>query len=566
MTPRRRQRPGKERRNKARHPAEGGGERAREPSSAFPGRRLFWVPLAPTLGLAILSFAPRVQESPFVTRSFWAAVLALAVWQVALFLRLKRDSARRDLRVQMRTQHYVQAAVQLSVYAYWGYYWRPVYDYAWLLVAQLLFAYAFDMLLAWSRRETYVLGFGPFPIVFSTNLFLWFRDDWFHLQFLMIAVGFLGKEFVRWNRDGRRVHVFNPSAFTLASFSLVLLATNTTDLTWGQDIATTLSLAPGIYLFLFGIGLVVMYFFSITLVAGSAAAVLFGASALYSAATGVPYFIDSEIPTAVFLGLHLLVTDPSTSPRTPPGKLIFGILYGLGVVVLYALLGAAGAPTFYDKLLSVPLLNLSVRWIDRLVSAIQDRPVIRLGLDWEPARANLAHMAVWAAFFGVMASVGATDGTHRGDSLPFWEQACADGRRNACTRLIRIEATYCGDNSGWACNELGRHYREGKIATADSERALGYFSRACELRFQAGCVNLLAPESLSRANPRVLDLRLLLREGGPNLMEMSEPDLYARACDHRWTFACEKAAGVEPGGGSHGEQGPGPARASRVSE
>jgi hypothetical protein len=522
---------------------------------------MFWVPLVLTLALAMLSLVARVQESAVLTRSFWTAALVLLVWQAALFLRLRAESAGRFLQVQLRPQHYVQAAVQFSVYAYWGYHWRPVYDYAWLLMAQLVFAYAFDMLLAWSRRESYVLGLGPFPIVFSTNLFLWFKDEWFYLQFLMIAVGFLGKEFVRWNRDGRRVHIFNPSAFTLALFSLVLIATNTTDLTWGQDIATTLSLAPHIYLFLFLIGLVVMYFFSITLVAGSAAAVLFGASALYSAVTGVPYFIDSEIPTAVFLGLHLLVTDPSTSPRTPPGKLVFGVLYGVGVFVLYALLGAAGAPTFYDKLLSVPLLNLSVRWIDRLVRAFPGAAPMR----WGPVGANLAHMAVWAAFFGVMASVGATDGTHRGDTVPFWEQACAEGRRNACERLVRIESTYCGDNSGWACNELGRHYREGKIAAADSALALGHFSRACELRFQAGCVNLLAPRSLSRANPRALDLRLLLREGGPNLMEMPEPDLYARACDHRWSFACQSAA-FESRGGPQSDDDKGSARASGVSE
>ncbi|MGH9335152.1 MAG: hypothetical protein ACRD21_15555, partial [Vicinamibacteria bacterium] len=420
---------------------------------------MFWAPLAFTFALAMLSFAPRVQGSPVLLRSFWAAFLALVVWQAAMFWRLKSEPAPRFLRIGLRPQHYVQAAVQFSVYAYWGYYWRPVYDYAWLLVAQLVFAYAFDMLLTWSRRDTYVLGFGPFPIVFSTNLFLWFRDDWFYLQFVMIAVGFMGKEFVRWSRDGRRVHIFNPSAFSLALFSLVLIATNTTDLTWGQEIATTLSLAPHIYLFLFLIGLVVMYFFSITLVAGSAAMVLFGASALYSATTGVPYFIDSEIPTAVFLGLHLLVTDPSTSPRTPPGKLLFGVLYGLGVVILYALLGAAGVPTFYDKLLAVPLLNLSVRGIDRLVRAIQETPVNRLRLNWDPARANLACMAVWAAFFGGMASVGATDAKHRGDMIPFWEQACAEGRQNACGRLVQIESTYCGDNSGWACNELGRLYR-----------------------------------------------------------------------------------------------------------
>jgi hypothetical protein len=64
-----------------------------------------------------------------------------------------------------------------------------VYDSAYLIAAQLLFAYAFDMLLGWSRRDTYTLGFGPFPVIFSINLFLWFKPDWFYLQFLMVALG-----------------------------------------------------------------------------------------------------------------------------------------------------------------------------------------------------------------------------------------------------------------------------------------------------------------------------------------------------------------------------------------
>ena len=503
---------------------------------------MFWLPLALTLGLVLLSFLPRVLGNPVLAQSFWGAAAALLLWQVALFAHVTRASVGRSFRTELRPQHYLQAMAQVAVFAYWGWYWRPVYDHAWLLVAQLAFAYAFDMLLAWSRRDSYVLGFGPFPIIFSTNLFLWFRDDWFYLQFLMIAVGFLGKEFVRWDREGRRPHIFNPSAFSLGLFSLVLIATNTTALTWGQEIATTLTLAPRIYLFLFLVGLVVMYFFSITLIAGSAAVVLFGLSAWYSAGTGVPYFLDSEIPTAVFLGLHLLVTDPSTSPRTPLGKAGFGVLYGLGVFGLYALLGAIGAPTFYDKLLCVPLLNLSVQRLDRVVRSFQDSPTVsRLG-DWASARANLAHMAVWIVFFSTMTAIGSTDGMHRGDTVPFWQQACDDGRRNACERLLQIEASYCGDNSGWACNELGVHYTDGAIVPADSELAVGYFSQACELRFQAACVNLLGPGSLSRAAPRVLDLRLLLREGGRNLLEMSEPDLYARACDHRWTFACDKGS------------------------
>ncbi len=264
-------------------------------------------------------------------------------------------------------------------------------------------------------------------------------------------------------------------------------------------------------------------------------------SALYLALTGVPYFVDSEIPSAVFLGMHLLVTDPSTSPRTPLGRAIFGVMYGVGVFVLYGVLGALGLPTFYDKLLCVPLLNLMVPSIDRAVQAIGSRPVLTwLGLTGPLGRANVPHMAVWVVFFVAMSASGRTDGMHRGDSLPFWEQACAENRPQACERLLRIEGAYCGDNAGWACNELGRHYVEGRLVPADLDRAFRYFSRACETRFQAACVNLLDPTTPSRASPRALDLRLLVREGGLNLLDMPEPELYARACRHGWSFACGK--------------------------
>jgi len=67
------------------------------------------------------------------------------------------------------------------------------------------------------------------------------------------------------------VHIFNPSAFALGLFSLVLITTGATDLTWGQEIASTLTLAPMIYLYLFLLGLIVMYFFSVTLVVAAAA-------------------------------------------------------------------------------------------------------------------------------------------------------------------------------------------------------------------------------------------------------------------------------------------------------
>ena len=94
-----------------------------------------------------------------------------------------------------------------------------------------------------------------------------------------------------------------------------LIVTGTTDLTWGPEIASTLSLGPYIYTVLFLVGLVVMYSFAITTTTAAAAVTLFALSAIARTATGVPYFIDSEIPSAVFLGLHLLVTGSDTCSK-----------------------------------------------------------------------------------------------------------------------------------------------------------------------------------------------------------------------------------------------------------
>ena len=44
----------------------------------------------------------------------------------------------------------------------------------------------------------------------------------------MIATGVLCKEYVTWIRDGRRAHIFNPSAIALFIFSLGLILTHST--------------------------------------------------------------------------------------------------------------------------------------------------------------------------------------------------------------------------------------------------------------------------------------------------------------------------------------------------
>jgi hypothetical protein len=161
------------------------------------------VPLAFTLGLVFLAFLGSVRRDPHLFWSFLGAAAALLAWNLLIFTRARRQGRTLSLEIAVRKQHAIQACAQGAVFLYWGWFWRPVYDAAPLIAAQLLFAYAFDTLLSWSRRNGYTLGFGPFPVIFSINLFLWFKPNWFYLQFLMVAVGFAAKELIRWDRDGR---------------------------------------------------------------------------------------------------------------------------------------------------------------------------------------------------------------------------------------------------------------------------------------------------------------------------------------------------------------------------
>jgi len=437
------------------------------------------------------------------------------------------------LEIAPRRQHYLQACQQGAVILYWGYYWREVYHAAPLIAAQLLFAYGFDSLLSWTHRRKFVLGFGPFPIIFSINLFLWFKDDWFYLQFAMVALGFLAKEFLRWTRDGVNTHIFNPSSFPLAIASALLLITNASETTWGYEVATTQFYPPQMYLAIFLLAMPGQYLFGVTTMTMSAVVTTFVFSAVYYAATGAYFFSDSHVPIAVFLGMHLLFTDPSTSPRTELARIVYGVLYGLTTCALYSVLIRAGMPGFYDKLLQVPLLNLSAGLLDRIAPALRSlgeggrSPLLQRidpsawglpsvasakeGLASVARRRHLAYISVWVLAFGAMSASGYLGDKHPGQYVPFWQQACAADARSACEDLYFLQDGYCEDGSGWACNELGillaEHYD-------NRGRAAMEFERACGLRFSAGCDNTSAIAQggmFRRAAPTVDDYQFILR-------------------------------------------------------
>jgi hypothetical protein len=386
-------------------------------------------------------------------------------------------------------------------------------------------------------------------------LFLWFKPDWFYLQFLIVALGMSAKELIRWNKDGRRAHIFNPSSFPLAVISLALLATGTTHFTWGREIATTQFYPLHMYLVLFLIGLPGQFFFGVTLMTMSAVLTTYIFGLIYFATTGIYFFYDSYIPISVFLGMHLLFTDPSTSPRTDLGRVIFGVLYGLSTVALYQLLGKTGMPTFYDKLLQVPLLNLSIKVIDRIVRSPLlsriDAVVFRHGLP--PRRRHLAFMSVWASVFIAMSAVQGVGDAHPGQWLPFWRQACEDGRSYACPYLADLQTGFCEQGSGWACNEAGLLHvaiaRSGEdLRRTDLAGAAVPLRRGCDLGFPASCRNLntltVTGGELTSAPPALEDYPIILRGSKGKIRDRDPAALYALACHQGWPDTCNRAQAV----------------------
>jgi len=474
--------------------------------------RLSPLPLGLILLFFILSFTQRVQQNETLITTFWGlSAVLLMMYLFMLMIVLKRQYAP-EIKIIIVKAHYVQLTMHLLIFAYWGWYWDQVYAQAILILAQLIFVHSFDLMFRWMRGETWILGFGRFPIIFSTNLFLWFRDDWFYLQFAMITFGILAKDFFTWERDGRRTHIFNPSAISLSVASLLLIMTESTNISWANEIANTLSYPTYIYAWIFFLGLIVQSLFHVTLVTLSTGVTLMVLGALYYQFSGVYFFFTSDIPIAVFLGLHLLVTDPVTSPKNNFAKIIFGFLYAISVMLLFEILEAFGTPTFYDKLLAIPLLNLSVQLLDRFGKKFDFSSLVQFIFrkNLTAPQLNLVAIALWITVFISWYMSGHIGQTHPGRQSTFWEQACDQEQRRGCQNLYDLISTECDKDNALACAKLGSMYRRGRGIERDDNKAFELVSHACDLGFNEACDHLYEyrPDDLEEEESLLKNLRL----------------------------------------------------------
>lgn len=262
---------------------------------------------------------------------------------------------------RFRWNHFLPSGLQLVLFAYWAVYVQEVRVHLPLVALQVAWAVGFDALLSLSREGRWTASFAPLPIVLSTNLFVWFGQE-LAFPLAIVAIALLSKAFLR--RGGR--HVFNPSGLGIV---VVVLATYLVPGWEYRAPGHEFNLPPHMAELILLLGLLPQRRFPIVLVTLPAFATLWMTE-------GSPILDLSPPPAAwptVLLVLVLFATDPMTMPRTQPGKVLYGVLMGLGIGVVSLAFDLAGLPDAVAKVVPIPFLNAATPWIDRLASGTDPR-------------------------------------------------------------------------------------------------------------------------------------------------------------------------------------------------
>jgi len=144
-------------------------------------------------------------------------------------------------------------------------------------------------------------------------------------------------------------------------------------------------------------------------------------------------------------------------------------------------------------------------------------------------RRNLTYVAMWTAVFLGMSAVQGVGDRHRGQWLPFWHQACGEGRPGACRHLAEMYATYCRAGSLWSCREF---------ESMDADEAAGRAS------YQSAPLTAYGADGqrTMRSLPPIDELPIVLRGSKGPVTERDPASLRARGCAQGWAEMCGSRA------------------------
>lgn len=251
----------------------------------------------------------------------------------------------------------VQASMQILILLYWGYYNPDVYLRFPLIIHQLAFTYLFHFLCCMFLERKYVLNLSLIPLTLSINLFLWFAPAIYFGHFIILALAVLAKIFIVRDIEGRKRHIFNPSAIVLSLvIVLLILFPSLNQLVYGPQIGVSWLGTPHMDTMLFALSFITLWTPNGYLISIGAIGFIISADFLTDTFAHMPLIAELS-RGSVLLGTTFLITDPSTSPKGKIGQLLFGISYGASIAVAFTAFSYFGLNTYYDKLFFVCVLN-----------------------------------------------------------------------------------------------------------------------------------------------------------------------------------------------------------------
>jgi hypothetical protein len=323
-----------------------------------------------------------------------AITAALVALWVGVLLRRDHFVVPPILSPTIKLTHILPAILQIVLFTYWAMYSQNVIAHLPVIGLQLVIAYAFDFLFAWTLRRPYHPSFGPVPIVLSMNLFVWFREGDVLLYVLAIAIAFSSKSLLQ--AAGR--HIFNPSVLGVATVGVLCIVLP--GVFRYQDISHDFSSPPHMAEVIVLLALIPQIRLRTAPVALGTAVAMFATMLIVFFVTGYQGGPSPWWPPWL-LAITLLAGDPATIPSDSAGRLLFGLFLGVAFyVVSRGLLFSVGTD-FFSKVLPIPIANL-------LVPAFE-RAGARLSARWPSfsrPTGNRACVAVWLSLSVLILFVG----------------------------------------------------------------------------------------------------------------------------------------------------------------